>query len=189
MSEGSRREWRVFPFPLAIDGNQSGITNMRTRIPFDAGMRCSRRGFLQGAAGVTVSAWMTRDVLAQANRPDPLTPAKVDKQLIVHQQSPYNAEPALDDLIGAWVTPVEHFFVRSHAPQVPDIDPAAFRVSVEGMVQRPLKLSLRQLQEFPQSSVTATLTCAGNRRSDYNAIRGVSGVQWQEGAIGNAQWG
>ena len=43
-------------------------------------------------------------------------------------------------------------------------------------------------QCFEQHAVTATLTCAGNRRSEHSLVKPVKGVQWREGAIGNAQW-
>jgi sulfite oxidase len=33
------------------------------------------------------------------------------------------------------------------------------------------------------------MTCAGNRRVEFNKIKPVGGVQWGAGAIGNAQWG
>jgi sulfite oxidase len=36
--------------------------------------------------------------------------------------------------------------------------------------------------------VTATLTCAGNRRAEFNKEGKVGGVQWEAGAIGNAKW-
>ena len=142
----------------------------------------SRREWLQTAAGLTMTGLMSRSSFSQT------VTADVQKSLMVHTRVPHNAEPALKDLVGNWVTPVEQFFVRSHAP-VPEIDPATFRVSVEGMVERPLELSVSDLQQMPQTHVMATLTCAGNRRSEHNATRLVSGVQWKEGAIGNAGWG
>ena len=37
-------------------------------------------------------------------------------------------------------TPVEHFFVRSHGP-VPEVDPASWRLRVEGLVRLPLTLT------------------------------------------------
>ncbi|MGD9855142.1 MAG: molybdopterin-dependent oxidoreductase [Planctomycetaceae bacterium] len=162
---------------------------MQTRILYDAGMGCSRRELLQSAAGVTLAAMMGRAVRSQTTSPAVSKSPAIDKRLIVHTQSPHNAEGALGDLIENWITPGEHFFVRSHAPQVPEIDPATFRVSVEGLVERPLDLSVRDLEAFPQTGVTATLSCAGNRRFEHNAIREVSGVLWREGAIGNARWG
>ncbi len=108
--------------------------------------------------------------------------------LIVHGTSPMNSEPPLPALVRSWMTPVENFYIRSHAP-VPDIDPAEFRLSVEGLVERPLSLSLKELSEgFDEQSVVATMTCAGNRRSEHGLVKPVKGVQWREGAIGNARW-
>ena len=86
------------------------------------------------------------------------------------------------------MTPVNSFFVRSHGT-VPAIDPKQFTLKVEGLVDKPLSISLAELIErFPAASTTATLTCAGNRRSEFAAIKKVSGVQWEAGAIGNAEW-
>jgi sulfite oxidase len=44
------------------------------------------------------------------------------------------------------------------------------------------------IERFPAASTTATLTCAGNRRAEFAAIKKVGGVQWDAGAIGNAEW-
>lgn len=111
------------------------------------------------------------------------------KQLITRQEMPFNAEPALDQLVGNWYTPWELFFVRSHGA-VPHIDPSSFRVQIEGLVERPQSFSLAELSErFPFASVLATLTCAGNRRDEFSAEKTIPGVQWSAGAIGNAQWG
>ena len=108
--------------------------------------------------------------------------------LIVHERVPHNAEPPLDRLVESWITPNEFFYVRSHAP-VPEIDPQSFRLTVEGLVDQPLSLSLRALNEgHPRQTVIATMTCAGNRRNEHNEVKSVSGVMWQAGAIGNAEW-
>jgi len=108
--------------------------------------------------------------------------------MIVHEHIPHNSETRLDKLIESWITPNAMFYVRSHAP-IPTIDVDPFRLKVEGLVKKPLEISLRELQsEFSQRTVVATLTCAGNRRNEHGAIKTVSGVQWQAGAIGNAQW-
>ena len=107
----------------------------------------------------------------------------------MHTQSPLNSEPQLGALAKSWITPVESFYVRSHAPN-PKIDPAAFRLEVEGLVDKPLSLSLAELSgSFAETSVIATMTCAGNRRSEHSLVKPVGGVPWQAGAIGNARWG
>lgn len=113
--------------------------------------------------------------------------AAEESRLLVHSKAPMNAEPPLADLVRSWVTPVETFFIRSHG-NTPEIKADSYRLSVEGLVEKPLTLSLADLGHFEQLAVTATLTCAGNRRAEHSRIKPVKGVQWREGAIGNAQW-
>lgn len=110
------------------------------------------------------------------------------KDLIVHTPSPHNAEPALEDLVRSWITPIRHFYVRSHAP-IPEIDLNSYRLTVEGLVERPLSLSLAEMRDrFPRADVTATMCCAGNRRTEHSAVEAVAGVQWGAGPLGNAKW-
>ncbi|MDG2224604.1 MAG: molybdopterin-dependent oxidoreductase [Rubripirellula sp.] len=139
----------------------------------------TRREMLIASGGVFIAGGMFSPRTSAA--------AENDKQLIFHTTSPNNAEPELADLVQSWITPIKHFYVRSHAPN-PVIDPDDYQLKIEGMVRRPSSLSLKKLARFKQRSTTATLTCAGNRRAEYNAEGKVSGVQWQSGAIGNATW-
>lgn len=112
-----------------------------------------------------------------------------DRGLIVHGTEPMNAEPRLSNLVQSWMTPTDQFYIRSHAPN-PKIDPASFRLKVEGMVERPLSISLSELaNDYRNVNVTATLTCAGNRRYEHSKVTPIKGVPWREGAIGNAAWG
>lgn len=110
-----------------------------------------------------------------------------ESRLLVHSKAPMNAEPPLPDLVRSWVTPVESFFIRSHG-NTPAVDAGSYRLSVEGLVEHPLTLTLAELSRFEQHAVMATLTCAGNRRTEHSRIKPVKGVQWREGAIGNAKW-
>ncbi len=110
-----------------------------------------------------------------------------ESRLLVHSKAPMNAEPPLPDLVRSWVTPVESFFIRSHG-NTPEINADSYRLSVEGLVETPLTLSLVELGRFEQHAVTATLTCAGNRRTEHSRVKPIKGVQWREGAIGNAKW-
>lgn len=113
---------------------------------------------------------------------------ETDAGMIVHGRLPHNAEPHLSELVKSWITPNDLFYVRSHAP-VPKIDVDSFRLSVEGMVEKPFEVTLSQLQsEFKQYEAIATMTCAGNRRTEHSLVKPVGGVPWQAGAIGNASW-
>lgn len=108
--------------------------------------------------------------------------------LIVHSQQPYNAEPHLDRLRAAYVTPQRDFYVRTHGA-IPKLAKADHRLRVGGRVGMPLDLSMDDLRDrFPRRSVMAVMQCAGNRRSDMRRVRPVAGDPWAPGAIGNAEW-
>jgi len=111
-----------------------------------------------------------------------------DPRYHVRQEEPFNGGPHLSALREQSLTPTELFFVRNHGG-VPEVDPAAYRLQVTGLVRRPLTLSLDDLRRFPVERVTATLQCAGNRRTDMAAVRPIPGeLPWQEEAVGNAFW-
>src|SRR5918996_51711 len=109
--------------------------------------------------------------------------------LIVHEQQPFNAETGLASLGEGPLTATDAFYVRGHGP-VPEIDPAAWRLRVHGLVERELELSLATLREgFREREVVATLQCAGNRRAGLMAIRDIPGeAPWGPGATGTAAW-
>jgi sulfite oxidase len=108
--------------------------------------------------------------------------------LVVHQEEPFNAETSVESLLDP-VTDTDAFYVRGHGP-VPDIDPALWRLRVNGMVERELSLSLATMREaFRERTVVATLQCAGNRRAGLMAIRDIPGeAPWGPGATGTAIW-
>jgi sulfite oxidase len=109
--------------------------------------------------------------------------------LIVHEQEPFNAETGSAALAEGPVTATDAFYVRDHGP-VPEIDPVEWRLSVNGMVERELSLSIGTLREaFREREVTATLQCAGNRRAGLVAVRDIPGeAPWGPGATGTATW-
>src|SRR5438067_10433593 len=108
--------------------------------------------------------------------------------LIVHAEEPFNAETGRASLTNL-VTDTDAFYVRGHG-SVPEIDPGRWRLRVDGMVERPLSLSLETLREaFRERTVVATLQCAGNRRAGLMAIRHIAGeAPWGPGATGTAVW-
>ncbi len=86
----------------------------------------------------------------------------------------------------AWVTPVQHFYVRNHMFEPAKIDAARWKLSLGGEVEKPLTLKLSDLAGLDQHSITNTLECAGNGRAFQNPK--VPGIQWQRGAVGNARF-
>lgn len=108
---------------------------------------------------------------------------------ITRQAEPLNGGTPAHLLAESFVTPVDRFFVRSHAP-TPTIDAQSFRLEVAGLVESPLSLSLDQLRnEFAAHRMPVTLQCAGNRREQFMRIEHVPGeVPWGNEAISNANW-
>ncbi len=85
------------------------------------------------------------------------------------------------------ITPNDAFFVRYHLSGLPvEIDPAAFRLEVKGLVNTPLSLSLEDLKKMEAVEVTAVNQCSGNSRGFFNPR--VNGGQLANGAMGNAKW-
>jgi sulfite oxidase len=108
--------------------------------------------------------------------------------LLIRQQSPLNAGPRLGHLGASFVTPNELFFIRNHG-DVPRVETAGFRLRVGGLVGRPLELSLDDLRRLPRAEVTATVQCAGNRRSELAAVAPIPGeLPWGLEAVSNAHW-
>lgn len=144
----------------------------------------TRREFLRGTAGAVLagSLWSLSPRTSFGQN-------AASKRLIARTEKPYNAEPALAELVENYVTPWASFFVRSHGA-VPKVDVAAHRVRIEGLVDRPAEFSVAELKSrFPKASTPATLTCAGNRRDEFAALGvKIAGVQWNAGAIGHADW-
>jgi sulfite oxidase len=149
-----------------------------------------RRTLLQlGAAGAlgVLSIGRQRTAFAAPSAAEAVL--RDGKQLEILSADPLNAQPELADLLGSYITPVKYFYIRSHAA-APKIHADTYRLSIEGMVERPLKLGLAELREtFKSRNITATMTCAGNRRNEHSRTKLIDGVPWGSGAIGNARWG
>src|SRR5258705_1600770 len=85
------------------------------------------------------------------------------------------------------ITPNNAFFVRYHLADVPlDIDPDKFTLEIKGKVDRPLRLSLKEIRQLPAVNLVAVNQCSGNSRGFFNPR--VAGGQLGNGAMGNARW-
>ena len=109
--------------------------------------------------------------------------------LTPRSEKPYNAEPPPSLLVENFITPNALFFVRNHLP-VPRIDEKTYRLKIEGLgIKEDISLSLNDLRtKFPHHSVTTTIQCAGNRRSEMNQVKQVRGLEWGKAAISTATW-
>lgn len=85
------------------------------------------------------------------------------------------------------ITPNNAFFVRYHLADVPfNIDPDTFTLEIKGSVERPLKLSLKEIRKLPAVELVAVNQCSGNSRGFFSPR--VAGGQLGNGAMGNARW-
>ncbi len=76
-----------------------------------------------------------------------MTIRPIKSQLIVHQEQPLNAEPPGDLLRQSFLTPEQHFYVRTHG-SIPAVDPTSYRLLITGLVQRKRELSLDELRSM-----------------------------------------
>ena len=83
------------------------------------------------------------------------------------------------------ITPIGLHYLLIHY-DIPVVDPAAWRLAVEGLVGRPLELSLAELKALPAHTVATTMECAGNGRAGVSPRP--SSQPWILEAIGTGEW-
>lgn len=105
------------------------------------------------------------EVLLWEDQPPPFPPGNGIGQQLVWEE------------LGARRTPTDNFFFVSHYNH-PVIDPATWRLGVDGLVAHPRSLSLANLKSRARERVEFTLECAGNTAFPPFI-----------GGIGNAVWG
>ena len=133
------------------------------------------------------------DVKAQVGKADINDPFSTDPPrhpaLRVNSEKPFNAETPPQLLTDNFLTPNELFFVRNHLP-VPNVDSKHFRLEVTSAGKgRAVTLTLDDLKrKFKPSTITATVQCAGNRRTHMAKFKSVRGLSWGPSAISNAEW-
>jgi len=153
-----------------------------------------RRDFFKKTAAIaTVAAASASSVQAGVTR-QPIDNRKIS-EIAFPEKRPmitYSDRPPLLEtprsVFSNTITQNDEFFVRWHMPDIPThLDPKTFTISVNGLVKKDLKITIDQLKnDFEQVEVTAVLQCGGNSRSAFVPTAG--GIQWGNGAMGNAKW-
>jgi DMSO/TMAO reductase YedYZ molybdopterin-dependent catalytic subunit len=104
--------------------------------------------------------------------------------LITLSPNPKDLETPVEAYIDE-ITPVEHFFVRSHT-MIPQVKLPEWKLEIAGLVEHPIAFKLADLKQFGRVELVSVLECAGNGRSFYRPY--VAGAQWRFGSVGNARW-
>jgi len=89
------------------------------------------------------------------------------------------------DLVDDLIVPSSLFFVRCNGA-VPEIDTRAWRLSIDGFVDKPVSIGLIALKRLPKRTVTAFMECAGNSRTKFDPVP--EGTPWVNDAAANATW-
>jgi sulfite oxidase len=77
--------------------------------------------------------------------------------LVVKGKEPFNAEPEVSALVEFKYTPEDLVYCRNHGP-VRELEEDGYTVTVNGAVDTPLKLSMRDLRtQFQKAQVVAAL--------------------------------
>ena len=119
-------------------------------------MECNRRSFLRrmsiGALGlgfgVSVFPRIFRfeEALAQTNGHD------------LHMKGTINFK----GFYAQEITPNDEFYITSYSDRIPDINPDTFHLRIEGLVEKPIALDLKELMDMQDKLEYVTLECIGN---------------------------
>ena len=83
------------------------------------------------------------------------------------------------------ITPVGLHYLLTHY-DIPEVDLRTWRLEVDGLVERPLSLSLEEVQARRVAEVAVTMECAGNGRAHVEPH--VVSQPWLLEAVGTARW-
>ena len=138
-----------------------------------------RRGFLRGAGLAAMAAMVGASIPFHRNMPAGLIPAAfageavlVGKDgLTLLNDRPVNAETPphlLDDPI----TPTPRHFIRNNGMPPSEVDPDTWTLTVDGLVDRPMTLSIADLRSrFKVVAMALAIECGGQRTGLFRAGR------------------
>jgi DMSO/TMAO reductase YedYZ molybdopterin-dependent catalytic subunit len=156
-----------------------------------------RRTLISGAGGLAAAlaagklfgrrVWAQSADLPFDNGARPLVQYPQKRPLLRLTERPPQLETPFGVFDQGPITPNDAFFVRYHLADIPrEIDPDAFRLQIDGKVNKPLSLSLGELKAMPATEIVAVNQCSGNSRAFFEPR--VAGGQLGNGAMGNARW-
>ena len=83
------------------------------------------------------------------------------------------------------ITPTGMHYLLVHY-DIPEVDANEWRLKIDGLVSKPLQLTLEEIKKRPAQTIAVTMECAGNGRALF-APRRIS-QPWLVEAIGTAEW-
>lgn len=118
----------------------------------------------------------------------PLVRVPQKREMILLTSRPPQLETPFAVFNEGLITPNDAFFVRYHLMNIPEVAADTWKLKLGGeALQTPMELGLDDLRRgFERVELPALCMCAGNRRGLFQPH--VPGVQWGNGAMGNARW-
>ncbi len=153
-----------------------------------------RRGFLRGAGLSALGLALGASIPFHRSMPSGLIPIGLAQDMLIEGKDgltylndrPVNAEtPA--HLLNADITPTARHFIRNNGVPPQDVNADSWRLTVDGLVQNALDLSIEDLKnQFDVVTRALVIECGGNGRAAFNPP--ASGNQWSLGAVACSQW-
>ncbi|NRG17620.1 sulfite oxidase [Rhizobiales bacterium] len=153
-----------------------------------------RRGFLRGAGLTTMGAMLGMAIPYHRNMPSGFIPvAFADEDVLTGKDGltllndrPVNAETP-PQLLDDPITPTNRHFIRNNGLPPEDVDAASWKLTVDGMVDNPMEMSIDDLRSnFEVVTMALTVECGGNGRAFFDPP--ASGNQWTLGAVACSEW-
>lgn len=153
-----------------------------------------RRGFLKGAGLATMGAMVGASIPFSANMPAGFIPIALASDetiegkdgLTLLNDRPMNAETP-PHLLDDWITPTSRHFIRNNGNPPEETDAETWKLTIDGLVDKPMELSIADLQkDFEVVTEALTIECGGNGRAFHNPP--AKGNQWTYGAVACSNW-
>jgi DMSO/TMAO reductase YedYZ molybdopterin-dependent catalytic subunit len=150
---------------VATDPDEGSPEASRAAVPANRLVTGSRREFLVTGAGVSaaglaafgISSVVTRSKVAAVARSKLVLPAPV----AVPTPLPSSVDLNIAGL-APFITPNADFYRVDTALVVPHVNPDKWKLTVDGMVDRPFSLSLQDIFAMPLTEHDVTVTCVSN---------------------------
>jgi sulfane dehydrogenase subunit SoxC len=113
----------------------------------------------------------------EAEKPEATLARYRDFGLTLHVSAP------IGDFIGTMAPTSTHYFATTKGALLPDIDPKEHTLTIQGLVDRPLILTMEDLKRFPSVSRFHFVECAANNHTATQKT-----VQASHGFTSSAEW-
>ncbi len=136
----------------------------------------------QAADAADVSSQQRQHVSELGER----SPFEKPRRLVASDSLDSASNTPLQDLDG-FITPSDLHYERHHAG-IPNIDPDKYTLRIEGLVDRPVTLTLKELKKLPVTTAIRYLECGGNGAMGLGDAQPALTPQQIDGMVSTSEW-